>query len=264
MLTRYDLRTDHGVYPTVVEELLRAFYLADVGGAEWNAMKKETADTFEAVATAEDGSSSTPLPQACLRGASELRWLATPQARCSSTTSSPTCSAGMQPARVPCRGTTKLQVVFLAPAATTAAFADALGKRPDWLGRARIGRFRMFTMTDAAEQADRLVGAIYPRSLLFLVSGLLERDAKSKSALLPLVGLSRYLDEGREKLLESDRVSPRGSRTCVSTSAHRVTSYCPRRATTPRSVPARARRATATSTTTRWCRRSLVELIRSW
>ncbi len=36
-LTIKDVVTDHGVYPTVVEELLRELYVANVGGAVWAA-----------------------------------------------------------------------------------------------------------------------------------------------------------------------------------------------------------------------------------
>jgi hypothetical protein len=67
-------------------------------------MKKETADTFEAGGDRGGRLVLDALAAGLPQGASGLRWLATPQARCSSTTSSPTCSAGMQPARVPCRG----------------------------------------------------------------------------------------------------------------------------------------------------------------
>ncbi len=38
VIDRYRGGTDSGVYPTVVEELLRAFYLGNAGGAVWNAM----------------------------------------------------------------------------------------------------------------------------------------------------------------------------------------------------------------------------------
>lgn len=204
VLARYDLETDHGVYPTVVEELLREFYLASVGGALWAAMKKETADTFEgaddrggrvlldalAELLPEDGSRPITLVGHST-GAVFIDHFLTDVLR-RDARGEKTLPAGQ-----------KFQVVFLAPAATTGHFVDALGSEPDWLGRSRIGRFRMFTMTDHAEQADRLVGAVYPRSLLFLVSGLLERDAEDRSALLPLVGLSRYLGEGRDKFLGS-------------------------------------------------------------
>jgi hypothetical protein len=52
----------------------------------------------------------------------------------------------------------------------------------------------MFSMSDEAERADRLVGPVYPRSLLYLVSGLLETDQDGKSAVVPIVGLQRWCD----------------------------------------------------------------------
>lgn len=204
VLGRYDLGTDHGVYPTVVEELLRAFYVADVGGAEWQAMKKETSDTFGpdgerggrlvldalAAGLAADGSKKITLVGHST-GAVFIDHLLAEVLRRDKTGENPLPAAQ------------QFQVVFLAPAATTRHFADALGKEPDWPGRSRIGRFRMFTMDDEAEKADRLVGALYPRSLLYLVSGLLERDEQSKSAWTPLVGLSRYREAGIDDLLDS-------------------------------------------------------------
>jgi len=205
VLGRYDLGTDHGVYPTVVEELLRVFYLANLGGAEWQAMKQETADTFgtegdrggrlvlDALAAGLPSDASKPITLVGhSTGAVFIDNLLADVVR--------RAAAGERPLPEAQR----FQVCFLAPAATTGHFADAIGAPPAWSGRERIGRFRMFTMTDRAEQADRLVGAIYPRSLLYLVSGLLERDARSKSAWEPLVGLSRYLDGDPEKLLRSD------------------------------------------------------------
>jgi hypothetical protein len=77
--------------------------------------------------------------------------------------------------------------VFLAPACTSEHFANVLNGH-DKL----IDRFRMFTMDDAHESADRVLGAVYPRSLLFLVSGLLEVDG-GESRCVPLAGLARYL-----------------------------------------------------------------------
>ena len=46
VIARFRSRTDHGVYVTVVEELLREFYLANAGAIIWHAMKQETLDTF--------------------------------------------------------------------------------------------------------------------------------------------------------------------------------------------------------------------------
>jgi hypothetical protein len=38
------------------------------------------------------------------------------------------------------------------------------------------------------------VPGLYPRSLLYLVSGLLERDGSGRSAHVPVVGMQRYYD----------------------------------------------------------------------
>jgi hypothetical protein len=46
VIKRFHAGHDHGVYPTVVEEILREFYLANVGRALWTAMKKQTLDAF--------------------------------------------------------------------------------------------------------------------------------------------------------------------------------------------------------------------------
>jgi hypothetical protein len=78
--------------------------------------------------------------------------------------------------------------VFLAPACTYADFAPVVEQRADlWRG------FRMFTMTDAAESKDQLVPVVYPRSILYFVSGLLEGEAGT-----PLVGLARTLYRVRD------------------------------------------------------------------
>jgi hypothetical protein len=73
----------------------------------------------------------------------------------------------------------------------------------------------MFTMDDDAERADHLVGPAYPRSLLYLVSGVVERDEQGASAVVPVIGMNRYrgavyagrpgLTSGRE-FLTDDRV----------------------------------------------------------
>src|SRR5690606_11603846 len=39
VIKRYIRKTDHGFYPTVVEEILRAVYVADLGEWVWGGMK---------------------------------------------------------------------------------------------------------------------------------------------------------------------------------------------------------------------------------
>jgi hypothetical protein len=78
-------------------------------------------------------------------------------------------------------------VVFLAPACTFDHFAGTLAAAD------LIERFRLFTMSDDAERADHLVPRVYPRSLLYLVAGALERDEQDRSAYRHVAGLARYV-----------------------------------------------------------------------
>jgi hypothetical protein len=201
VLLRYRNQTDSGVYPTVVEEVLRAFYLANVGGALWNAMKNETLDTFAAGHA--DRAGGLVLDQLTAAHAQRATVRTTLVGHSTGAVFIDNLLAALarshQKQTRLSAASAQFQVCYLAPACTTQHFAQTL----DVAGHL-IGRFRMFTMTDDAERADRLVGAVYPRSLLYLVSGLLERDREA-SAVAPVLGLSRYLAaQGLERLLASE------------------------------------------------------------
>jgi hypothetical protein len=191
VVRRYHADNDHGLYCTVVEELLRAFYLANAGDVVWHAMKRETEQTFQESAEPRGGklfmdwleqaAATNPQLQLTLVGHSTgavfidnlLADLASRK------------SHGRLPAGFRVRN-----VALLAPAAT---FSHAAGTVRRWDDVA--DRFRMFTMSDEAEAADRLVARVYPRSLLYFVSGVVERDAAGRSACVPVVGLQRYYDK---------------------------------------------------------------------
>ena len=201
VLLRYRTQTDSGVYTTVVEEVLRAFYLGSVGGALWQAMKKETEDTFSADHT--DRAGRLLLDRLAARRLDDEGPRLTLVGHSTGAVfidNLLTAAAGTRPAEAAGGSSSgEFQVCFLAPACTTQHFGQTLDVADDL-----IGRFRMFTMTDEAERADRLVGAVYPRSLLYLVSGLLERD-RGASAVAPVLGMSRYLAAGGlDRLLGSD------------------------------------------------------------
>jgi hypothetical protein len=169
----------HGLYATVVEETLRALYVDKLGTLIWNQMKKDTADAFlpgenhggtallaELHKQVEAG---TPLPRITLIGHSTgaifiCEFLA--------------AAARMLPHCC-------FDVVFLAPALTYEQFAATLNRH-----EACIAHFRSFAMNDDWETADSLVPVIYPHSLLYFVSGLLEATVDE-----PLVGMERFLRE---------------------------------------------------------------------
>jgi hypothetical protein len=186
-IKRFRAGTDHGVYCTVVEEVLRSAYGNLLGAGIWNGMKKDTADSFAAG------------PDVCgtqvIAKLRELEQAGRPFKRINlvghSTGAIYICNfldaakaAGLE---------SPLRCVFLAPAVTYARFAKAIDQhRNDGLAQ-----FRMFAMRDDRESADRMLGVIYTRSLLYLVSGLLEGeevDNGFNSRIdMPIVGMERYL-----------------------------------------------------------------------
>jgi hypothetical protein len=195
VVRRCSSHRDHGLYTTVIEELLRELYLSSVGGVVWQIMKQDTSDTWVSTQGEVRGG------ERFLRGLSALgddrpgkimlvghstgavfineMIQATRRLRAS----------GDLPADFAYTG-----VLFLAPACTFTSFAEALprpGEPPVF------HNFRLFTMDDTSERANRLVPVVYLHSLLYFVSGVVEReDDGSSAADLPLVGLQRFYGLG--------------------------------------------------------------------
>ncbi|WP_373489350.1 hypothetical protein [Blastomonas sp.] len=193
----------HDIYPTIIEELLRHLKIGGDGLNEWakmllwNEMKDDTADAFKAEENAvgteflQRLAGNTTIERVTLVGHSTgaiyiANWLKTAKA--------------LAPNRI-------FDVIFLAPAITYTAFNEALNVAGD-----SIGRFRMFSMCDELEKKDQVWGAdsalgggrdirrfIYPCSLLYLVSGLLESKVQAQGHLvdepdMPILGMARFFD----------------------------------------------------------------------
>lgn len=212
VLLRMRSGRDHGLYATCVEELMRALKLGGQGINEWgkklqwDQMKETVENAFgdgpecagtallrELAAAMQDGESKLELERITLVGHSTgaiyiRHWLAH--------------SAVL--------GRIKQDVVFLAPAITHLEFAALLDTQGE-----RIGSFRLFGMRDEHERKDQLWGQdngelgklgdqdwrrfLYPASLLYLVSGLLESQVgkggvRVDAPDMPLLGLHRYLE----------------------------------------------------------------------
>lgn len=222
-INRFRKGNDHGLYPTVVEEILREFYLGNAGGSVWSAMKSQTSDAFaqqnrggrlllDGLAQAQPSAFPRITVVGHSAGAVFIDNLIAEVARGQSDGYRPWPAAG------------RFRLALLAPANSYAAFASTLSVATQY-----IANLRLFTMTDAAERDDRLLGALYPRSLLYFVSGVLERDRSGSSTVTPLTGLSRYLDStysrsaelqgpraflsGRVVLSPTDDTAPLGRRT---------------------------------------------------
>jgi hypothetical protein len=85
-----------------------------------------------------------------------------------------------------------VRVAFLAPALRMDTFADVIKQ-----GTGFVSAFRMFTMSDELERKDAVLGpgtaAIYPSSLLYVISGMLEDENAQAFPDAPLVGMQRFL-----------------------------------------------------------------------
>lgn len=189
---------DHGLYTTIVEEILREFYLANAGAAVWGAMKQDAAETFQNVGKAPErgGWLFVKLLGEKLKAGSQSKVSVVAH----SAGSIYTCHllAHLAQARAqkdhPLPEDFKLnKLVFLAPAANMPLFADTLKAHRDL-----FSAFRMYSMSDALEAGYWEVPAIYPRSLLYLVSGVFETDetagVKHSVADMPIVGMQRFYE----------------------------------------------------------------------
>jgi len=185
VIRRYRNGTHHDLLPTAVEELLRAAHLAKIGVFAWGEMKEKAEAMWH-----DDG--DTPGPTGHV-GGYILRKLEKLQKDNPDTVidlvghsaGSIVICAMLRAIAAQGRKIRFRNILFLAPAVRLDTFCRDLA--PPAPG-GPFQRFRMFTMTDEAEKADKLVGAIYPRSLLFLVSGLFE-DRPGTA----LAGMARHI-----------------------------------------------------------------------
>lgn len=185
-IKRFISKRDHGFMPTVVEELLRQFYISEIGAWIWKGMKDKSAALWESneglnglhrhagryfLDQLTQYISRFPETEVSLIGHS-----AGSIAICNLLNSS--CNQADL--------VTFKHIIFLAPACRTELFEEHLLKQPD-----RFQSLRIFTMSDENECKDALVPYIYPRSLLYLISGVLEDRGKSFDA--PILGLERHI-----------------------------------------------------------------------
>lgn len=193
VLRRFASGRAHGFYCTVVEEVLRAAYLDRIGAMLWNRMKQDTRDSFAAHSNACGSAVVAELHR--LRGQHRLFQRLTLIGH--STGAIFICEfldalAAAMPDLT--RDELSVDLVFLAPAVTHERFAAALSAH-----RARIGHFRMFAMQDVLEREDHMVPILYPRSLLYFVSGVLEGHTEGPRWVsapdTPVVGMDRYLTD---------------------------------------------------------------------
>lgn len=175
----------HGVYTTIVEEILAHAYVDKIGGIIWGQMKKDTADAFSDAQLAGGTALLEEIAQQQKAAGKSFERIVLIG---HSTGAVYICNLIDRAASV--LPDAKFDVIFLAPAVTHTRFAQTLAKHAT-----RIGKYRQFGMHDPVESADTLVPIVYLRSLLYFVSGVVEFDAdgKKRAPDTPLVGMDRFL-----------------------------------------------------------------------
>lgn len=194
VISRHLAQRDHGLYTTVVEEVLREFYLANAGSVVWGMIKQDTVDTF--------ANFGNPPTRAGWFFAQELGKLLKEghQAEISVVAH----SAGaiyashllkhLDWARGdhshPLPHDFKLKnLIFLAPACSFTLFDEVLERHKQ---AALFDHFRHFALKDKLEAGYWEVSGVYPRSLLYLVSGVVEKEADKSASDFPILGMERY------------------------------------------------------------------------
>ncbi len=190
VVSRFREGRDHGVYATVVEEVLREFYFTNVGAALWGRMKRQTEYAFRETAGA-------PFPGGLLLLSKLAERFPPGQPRpplsivAHSAGAAYACHllAALRDLRAkdPACDLRLKNLLLLAPACDFRLFASVLGPAADF------DRVRLFALRDDLECGYWEVPVLYPRSLLYLVSGAFEKEGGGDGAYdLPLLGMERY------------------------------------------------------------------------
>lgn len=184
VIKRHVNKRDHGFYPTIIEEILRELYVADIGVFLWGAMKTKAEVMWESNGKVED-----PLDQ----HAGDY-FLSKLQEFTKDKEVSIDLIGHSAGAIVICHLVKELlsrklnvkirNTIFMAPACRSDLFFNNMIPNMN-----KIGAFRMFTMEEKLEIKDRCIPLIYTRSLLYMISGILEKDEYDAA----ILGMQRYL-----------------------------------------------------------------------
>jgi hypothetical protein len=178
VIGRYLSGRNHGLYDTVVQEILRTLYVDKIGIIAWNMMKKNTQDAF----------GDNPLVHG---GTAFLEHLAKVWTEKKVTRitlighSAGAIHAGnfLKAADAKLPAELQFDVIFHAPACT---FRFVQERRDVF--RRRVRHLRLFGLLDERERSYWEVPGLFRGSLLYIVAGLLEEDEVD----MPLLGMQRY------------------------------------------------------------------------
>ena len=179
VLKRYVLKTHHGAYTTIIEELLRHSKLDSIPQGHWEQvyttsgrMWKENTGKYLLKKLNELSAQKELIIDLVSHSAGAIAICHLIQEL--ATGEYPNIKIG--------------NILPIAPAVTTKLFENTIIENNN-----AFESFRMFALTDEMERDDNLLNVVYPRSLLYFVSGVAEIEGKGD---MGIVGMHRYFSNG--------------------------------------------------------------------
>jgi hypothetical protein len=185
VIKRHLQKQDHDFYPTVIEEILREIYVADLGNWLWGNMKQKASDMWKSN-NFQDNYQDWPAGSYFIKKLEEHQQHIGTKLTVDLIGHSAGSIVICELIRKLSQGGDNIQfrhIIFMAPACRCDLFDSTILALP-----ASFTSFRCFTMKDEMEKKDHLVKFIYPRSLLYLISGILEKESDAC-----LLGLQRHI-----------------------------------------------------------------------
>ncbi len=171
---------DHGLYTTVVEEILRTLYVDNIGGLVWNTMKTDTEDAFRPEPVEHGGTAF--LEHLKDRWRDDLR-----VTLIGHSTGAIFITNFLREADKVLPPEARFDVIFLAAASSFPFMHEHLDVYRKRVKEDEVRHIRAFGLSDEIESNYFEIPFVYKGSLLYLVSGLLEDEVD-----IPIVGMERY------------------------------------------------------------------------
>lgn len=187
IIRRFIEKRDHGIYPTIVEEILRSIYIAELGAWVWKGMKGKSNQMWQSNVGRVGLSQFVGRYFIDKLNAYKIKYPETEISLIGHSAGSIAICNLLNHVAGQSYTFSFNHIILLAPACRTELFKSAVLKHLE-----RYKDVRIFTMSDDYECKDILVPYVYPRSLLYLVSGVLEEGGKVSDA--SILGLERHIN----------------------------------------------------------------------
>lgn len=179
VIKRFYNERDHGFYLTVVEEVLREFYIGDIGSEIWDSMKSKATDMWDKSEDSENVAAyfMHSLTKK-LNGTSNLKVNLVGHSA-----GSIAVLHGYKSFFNHSHSHLIKEIIFIAPACRFDLFNEVMGAASPLKGR-----WSIFALSDEREKSDVMIPVLYPQSLLYFVSSLLEGEGDD----VFILGMERF------------------------------------------------------------------------